>query len=270
MGKDTSKTGTAEIGEKNGAGEARDFSQVQVIGRAATILRMLRDTGGCNLSDLARAVNLPRSTVFRIVKSLEEEHFVNSKGENGTIQLGMGLVSMGAAVNRNLRDELRPYLESLSQEVGGETIDLAILDEDHLLFVDQVTPPNRLRAVSGIGVNFPLHCTANGKAILSTLSVEEIKRMLPEQLPIYTSNTIPTRSQLITELQQIRALGVAIDREEHTDGICAVGTVVTLPNRKPAVISIPIPTIRFNGKEEKFVHALLLTRNMINVRFQPF
>jgi DNA-binding IclR family transcriptional regulator len=267
MEKDTSKTMTANTGTKNGA---RDFSQVQVISRAALILRALRDTGGCNLSDLARSVKLPRSTVFRIVKSLEEERLVNSKGDNGTIQLGIGLVSLGAAVNRNLREELRPYLESLSQEVGWETIDLAILDEDHLLFIDQVTPPNRLRAVSGTGINFPLHCTANGKAILSTLPVEEIKRMLPEQLPIFTSNTIPTRSQLLTELQEIRSLGVAMDREEHTIGICAVGTVVTLPNRKPAAISIPIPTIRFEGKEEKFVHALLLTRNMINARFQPF
>ncbi len=267
MGKDKSTVKTAESVIKD---KARDFSQVQVIARAALIMRTLRDTGGCNLSDLARAVRLPRSTVFRIVKSLEEEHLVNSKGDNGTIRLGMGLVSLGAAVNRDLREELRPYLESLSQEVGGETIDLAILDEDHLLFVDQVTPPNRLRAVSGIGVNFPLHCTANGKAILSTLPVEEIKRMLPEQLQIYTSNTIPTRSQLLTELQEIRSLGVAIDREEHTIGICAVGAVVILPKRSPAAISIPIPTIRFEGKEEKFVHALLLTRNMINARFQPF
>ncbi len=267
MEKNTSKTTTAKIASKNGA---RDFSQVQVISRAALILRTLRDTGGCNLSDLARAVKLPRSTVFRIVKSLEEEKFINSRGENGNIQLGLGLVSLGAAVNRNLREELRPYLESLSQEVGGETIDLAILDGDQLLFVDQVTPPNRLRAVSGIGINFPLHCTANGKAILSILTVDDIKRILPEQLPIYTSNTIPTRSQLLTELQEIKSLGVAIDREEHTIGICAVGTVVTLPNRRPAAISMPIPTIRFVGNEEKFVFALLMTRNMINARFQPF
>ncbi len=267
MVKDRSITNTSGNGSEDAA---RDFSHVQVIGRAALILRTLRDTGGCNLSDLARAVGLPRSTAFRIVKSLEEERLVNSKGDNGIIHLGLGLVSLGAAVNRNMREELRPYLESLSQEVGGETIDLAILDEDHLLFIDQVTPPNRLRAVSGVGYNFPLHCTANGKAILSTLPIDEIKRMLPEELPIYTSNTIPTRSQLLTELQEIRLLGIAMDREEHTMGICAVGAVVTLPNRKPAVISIPIPTIRFEGKEEKFVHALLLARNMINARFQPF
>jgi DNA-binding IclR family transcriptional regulator len=267
MAKDRSVTKTSGNGNED---VARDFSHVQVIGRAALILRTLRDTGGCNLSDLARAVGLPRSTAFRIVKSLEEERLVNSKGDNGNIQLGMGLVSLGAAVNRNVREELRPYLESLSQEVGGETIDLAILDEDHLLFIDQVTPPNRLRAVSGVGYNFPLHCTANGKAILSTLPVDEVKRMLPEELQIYTSNTIPTRSQLLTELQEIRLLGIAMDREEHTMGICAVGAVVTLPNRKTAVISIPIPTIRFEGKEEKFVHALLLTRNMINARFQSF
>ena len=267
MRKAAENTGLARSGGKDGT---RDFSLVQVIGRAGLILRTLRDTGGCSLSDLAQAVELPRSTVFRIVKSLEEERLVNSKGENGNIQLGLGLVSLGSAVNRNLREELRPYLESLSQEVGGETIDLAILDEDALLFIDQVTPPNRLRAVSGVGLGFPLHCTANGKAILSTLPVEEVKRMLPEQLPIFTSNTIPTRSQLLTDLQEIRLLGVAIDREEHTIGICAVGTVVTLPNRKPAAISIPIPTVRFEGKEEKFVHALLLTRRMINARFQLF
>ncbi len=253
--------------ENSTSKEARDFSQVQVISRAASILRTLRDKGGLNLSQLAREVHLPRSTVFRIVNSLEAERLITTKGENGVIQLGLDLVSLGAAVSSDLRSELRPYLEGLSLEVGGETVDLAILDVDHLLFIDQITPPRRLRAVSGVGIPFPLHCSANGKAILSALSLDEIFRIIPEQLKVYTATTIPTRIQLLKELEQIKIMGVAFDREEHTPGICAVGSIVNGPNNKLAAISIPVPSIRFKENEERLVQALLETRDMINLRF---
>ena len=147
-------------------------------------------------------------------------------------------------------------------------MDLAILDKDRLVFLDQVARPQRLRAVSGIGVTFPLHCTANGKAILSMLSIEELERILPDPLPIYTPNTIQARAELMQELERVRSEGVAFDREEHTLGICAVGAAIQGLMGALAAISIPVPSVRFYGNEEKFVSAIIQTGEVINQRFK--
>jgi DNA-binding IclR family transcriptional regulator len=92
--------------------------------------------------------------------------------------------------------------------------------------------------------------------------------MFPEELQVYTPNTIPTRTQLIQELGTVRMDGVAYDREEHTLGICAVGAVVYTPIDTVAAISIPVPSVRFYGNEEKLITELLNICQMENSRYR--
>jgi DNA-binding IclR family transcriptional regulator len=248
--------------------KTRDFSQVQVINRAAAILRALRASGGLTLSQLAREVGLARTTVYRIVATLETEGLVTTVNPNGKIQLGIELISLAAAVRTDVRRELRPYLEELSLRVD-ETVDLAMLDKDHCLFLDQIVRLRRLHAVSGVGLEFPLHCTANGKALLTTLPIDEVMRIIPERLQTYTPATLQTREQLLQELQCIRGEGVAFDREEHTQGICAVGAVVYAPMDTIVAISIPVPSVRFYGNEDKLAGELLQICELVNARYHP-
>jgi DNA-binding IclR family transcriptional regulator len=255
------------MGENKKSESTRDLSQVQVLNRAISILRVLRDTGGLNLSRLAAEVGLARTTVHRIVSTLEAENLVTTATPDGRIQLGIELISLGVAVNSDLRRELRPYLEGLSIE-ADETVDLAILDRDRLIFIDQVARPRRLRAVSGTGMAFPLHCTANGKAMLATMSEDQLNSLVPEKLQEFTTNTIQTRESLMQELEKVRAMGVALDCEEHTQGICAIGAVVHGPFGKLAAISIPVPSVRFYGNEDKLISLLKQTSETINLRFE--
>jgi len=245
-----------------------------VISRAARILRAIRDADGLNLAQLASKVRLPRTTVYRIVSTLEAEGLLTTVDPGGQIELGVELISLGGAVRHDLRRELRPFLEELSLKVD-ETVDLSIRDKDHILFLDQVTRLQRLRAVSGIGMTFPLpgigmtfplHCTANGKALLATLSTEAVMQLLPEDLPAFTPTTIRTRTQLIEELATIRLAGVAYDREEHSLGISAVAAAIEAPLSTTLAISIPVPTVRFHGQEERFVSGLLQTCDVITLR----
>jgi DNA-binding IclR family transcriptional regulator len=248
--------------------KVRDFSQVQVINRAASILRAVRKSGGLTLAQLAREVGLARTTAYRIVATLETEGMLTTTSPGGKIQLGTELVLLGAAVRTDVRRELRPFLEELSLRVD-ETVDLAVLDKDHCLFLDQIIRLRRLHAVSGIGVEFPLHCTANGKALLTTIPIEEVMRILPEKLTIYTPTTIQTREQLLQELETVRAEGLAYDREEYTQGICAVGAVVYAPMDSIVAISIPVPSVRFYGNEQKLVDELIQICALINTRYRP-
>jgi DNA-binding IclR family transcriptional regulator len=239
--------------------EQRDSGGVQVIARAAKILRALvGQPEGLSLSQLAKEVGLARSTVHRIVLALETEHFVTTATPNGRIRLGLGLAPLAASVNSELRDELHPYLEELSTE-SNETVDLSVMNEDGVLFIDQIAVPHRLQAVSAIGATFPLYCSAPGKALLAKLSPEQLERQLPRQLEHRTPYTITTREQLLEELKRIRSEGIAYDREEHTLGVCAVGAAIRDVFGNLVAISIPLPSIRFYHNEQNLGSKLLHT-----------
>jgi 3-phenylpropionate/trans-cinnamate dioxygenase ferredoxin reductase component len=162
---------------------------------------------------------------------------------------------------RPLRDALRPVLVSLQRDLD-ETVDLAVLDGPHARFVDQMAAPHRLRAVSAVGAAFPLHATANGKALLAALPLGRAIEILPADLEPLTRQTITSRGALLEHLEQIRAGGVAYDREEHTEGICAVGAVVHGPGGEPlGAISIPVPAHRFAAAEDRITRRLLEARD---------
>jgi DNA-binding IclR family transcriptional regulator len=122
-----------------------------------------------------------------------------------------------------------------------------------------VAAPHRLQALSAVGVSLPAHCTAIGKALLAGLTDEQVERLLPERLPAETTNTIPDRTELLAELERVRASGVAYDREELTIGISAVGAAIRDAGSVVAALSIPVPTARFAGQEEHLSEMLLRT-----------
>ena len=227
---------------------SRQPGGVQSIARAAAILRALeRAPEGLGLGQLAAAVELPKSTVHRIVAALAAEDLVAQDGD-GRTRLGAGIARLAAAEREALADRLRPALLELRRELD-ETVDLAVLDGAAVRFVDQLPAPRRLRAASAIGEVFPLHCTANGKALLAAMPPEEALALLPAELPRLTPKTIASRDTLMAELAQVAGAGVALDREEHTEGICAVGAAVLDSGGPVAAISVPLPTQRFDGRE---------------------
>lgn len=259
-------TGGAAAGPAGGAVSAPPAQPrregVQVIARAARIMRVLADAPeGLTLGQLAERVALPRSTVHRIASALDAEDLVRT-APSGTLQLGPALIGLAAAGRGDLRHEAARFMERLSHELH-ETVDLAVLDGGQVLFIDQHTSRRRLRIVSEIGARFPLHCTANGKALLAELGRSEVERLLPEELPKLTENTVVTRSALLEELSRVRADGVAYDREEHTMGMSAVGTVVKDRRGAMAAVTVVMPTARFKGVEDKVTSALLRTRDEI-------
>lgn len=229
-------------------------SSLQSVSRIASVLYALeRNRSGLSLSQLRAEVGLPISTVHRLVAALESEGFVSQS--HNQIRLGATLARLGAASRGALRDEIYPYMQRLSLALQ-ETVDLAILDEREMRFIEQIAAPRRLRAVSAVGETFPLHCTANGKALLASLPREEAAELLPRRLQRFTDTTIVSRKDLWEELDRIVADGVAYDREEHTEGICAVGAVIHDSFGAAAALSIPLPSQRFYGREQDLADEL--------------
>ncbi|MFN8160229.1 MAG: IclR family transcriptional regulator [Solirubrobacterales bacterium] len=228
---------------------------VQAIARAASVLRALEDApGGRSLGEIALAVGLPKSTVHRLVGAMAAEGLV-TPASGGKVRLGSALAQLGSAARRGLGEELGPLLRSLNAEID-ETVDLSVLEGRGMRFLDQVPAAHRLRAVSAPGAEFPLHCTANGKAVLAALGPEAAAGLLPPRPRAFTPNTITDLQALRSELEEVRNSGVAFDREEHTEGISAVGAAVVVDEEPVAAISVPAPTARFRRNEERYATAV--------------
>jgi DNA-binding IclR family transcriptional regulator len=225
--------------------------------RAADILRALEGKEqGLSLSQLAKELNLPRSTVQRIVAALDDENFLIAASPTARVRLGPALLQITKSVRFELAQIARPYLEELSRETG-ETVDLAVLDGVKAVFVDQVQGTHRLRAVSAMGVSFPLYCTANGKAMLAALDPESFSRLKSRiRLTGADSGAARTWPDLEAELTQVRETGIAYDREEHSSGISAIGAAIRGLEGEIAALSIPVPAVRFNELEKGLVASL--------------
>lgn len=240
---------------------------IQVIARAAELLRVLQaHPGGLSQAEIGERVGMARSTVSRILNALEDEGLVASRRARGPYRLGPEITRMATTVRLGVVTEMHPFLTELSRELD-ETVDLSILDGDRADVVDQVVPPQRLRAVSAVGESFPLYCCANGKALLAALPPERQARALPSRLAPLTANTITDRAALRDELNRIRVDGVAYDREEQTEGICAVGAVLRGVSVELVAVSVPVPAQRFYGREAELAGALLAWVSKVDAWF---
>lgn len=244
-------------------GDARSGG-IQVIARAADILRLLQaHPGGISQAEIGERLGMARSTVSRILNALEDEGLVASRGARGPYRLGPEMARMAESARLGVIMDVHPFMEELSRELG-ETVDLSILDGDRATFVDQVVSPHRLRAISAVGESFPLHCCANGKALLASLTPAQQAQVLPSRLVGLTANTITTPAALRHDLERVRAEGVAYDREEQSEGICAVGVALSGVTDQRVAVSVPVPAQRFYGREAELARTLLTWAEKVN------
>lgn len=240
--------------------QAQDQSQggIQVIARAAAILRILKDaTTGMSLGQIAARADLPRSTVQRIVNTLQAERLVFAMPNGGGFRLGPEIQALAAASRLDIANDVRVFIAELAQATG-ETVDLATLREDRMLFIDQIVGTHRLRAVATIGEHFPLTSTANGKSCLALLDDATVETLVSAE---FRTNGRGMRAlgQFMGEIDQIRDQGYATDLNEHTDGICAVGAAFRTPDEQLYAVSIPVPSHRFEKMRPDITARLLAT-----------
>jgi DNA-binding IclR family transcriptional regulator len=243
--------------------QGQSQSQVQVIARAAAILRALEDeAAGLSLGQIAQRVNLARSTVQRIVAALEAEKFLIAASPTGRVRLGPTILRLAASARTDFVAVARPYLTQLSSELK-ETVDLSVIKKDHLVFIDQVIGSQRLRTVSAVGETFPLHCTANGKAYLASLDNAAIAELIGTGYEQRTPRTLTRLDDLLRDLKTVRKSGVAVDREEHSLGICAAGVITRDPMGNVVAISVPVPAQRFYKHQRTIVARLRATKEAL-------
>ena len=237
---------------------------VQVIARAASVLRALEGRpDGLSLGQIAKEVGLARSTVQRIVAALATEDFVTEAQPGHGVRIGLGLARIAASLSSNFTEILHPHLVALRDEVG-ETVDLSILSGGSVVFIDQIPGKQRLVALSAVGERFPLHCTANGKAILACFAKEDASKLIDRSLAEHPAHALNDRARLLRELEMARRKHLAFDLGEHGVGISAAGVAVLDEFGRPIAVSIPAPSHRFNVQRDALAQSLLAFREKLS------
>lgn len=245
--------------------EQNDRSGIQVISRAASILRVLKEAEtGMSLGKIADRVGLPRSTVQRITSALSDEGFVIADANAGGLRLGPELSALAGAAQYNIVEHCRLLLNELTLKTG-ETTDLAVMRGIGMVFLDQVPGKHRLTTVSKVGEVFPLTTTANGKACLAELPEEEAAKLITNE---WARNGIHSDiDALLTQLKEVRATGLAYDLGEHSPDVSAIGIAFTDWSETLHAISVPVPTSRFEKQRHTIEAALLETTSDIERAF---
>ncbi len=237
-----------------------DIYYIEVLGKTLDVLDAFSRSEGNQLSlqDLAAATKLNKNTVFRILYTLAEHGYVLK--ERHSYQLGpkIGSLSNARLHRPDLLTVAGPYLSSLRDRFG-ETVNLGILDQGSIRYIDVRESRERFRLAERVGGSDPLHSTALGKAHLAFLRPEKVRSLMKEYgMAKQTEHTITSLSALRAELEAIRADGYAVDREESMLGAFCVAMPILGTDETPtAAISISGPTTRFNESALPKVIAIL-------------
>jgi DNA-binding IclR family transcriptional regulator len=201
-------------------------SSVQSVDRALTILETLARSGEAGVTDLAVALDVHKSTAFRLVATLEAHGLVEQIDGRGKYRLGIGLLRLAGATTARLDvvQEARPISRKLAADTG-ETVNVAVLADRSALYLDQVAGSSALQSHNWVGQHIPLHATANGKVLLLHLDDERQGAVLG-RLQAYTDHTITTRDRLRKELAQVREQGYAVAVDELEVGLAAMAAPI--------------------------------------------
>jgi DNA-binding IclR family transcriptional regulator len=207
-------------------GQVRDVGVVQSVDRAITILEILARAGEAGVTEVAGELGVHKSTVFRLIGTMEARGMVEQADVRGKYRLGLGLVRMaGSTVARiDIVQVARPICKELAAETG-ETVNVAVLVDSAALYLDQIAGASSLQPHNWVGQRRPLHATSSGKALAAHLDQREVDALIPH-LEAHTAHTVTRRSTLHRHLAEVRERGYAVTVDELEEGLTALAAPI--------------------------------------------
>ena len=204
-----------------------DAYQIPNLAKACRMLMWLAsERQAYSVTEVARHLQMPRTTAFRVLRTLCAEGLVEEN--NGRYSVGAGLLRIGllALQGVELHALARPVLQKLA-DATGETAHLAVQSGHQMLIVEVADSPNPIRVASRPGTVVTMHCAATGKALLATMPLERARAILSATpLVRRTERSITELAALEAELDLVRARGYALDDEEYHEGVRCLAVVV--------------------------------------------
>lgn len=201
---------------------------------------------GASLTELSRAVGMHRTTLLRILTTLQARGFVQRDRVTDHYRIGIKMLSLTASLLRNLdvREIARPHLHALCQHTE-ELVLLTVLDEGAVVTVEQLEGAHTISLRTELGARRPAYCTASGKVFLAYAEPDAVARILAGEMPPVTPRTITTPAAMAHHLEAVRERGYAWDDEERIEGVrCVAAPVFDFEGRAVAAVSVATPSLR--------------------------
>jgi len=220
---------------------------VRAVDRALDILLCFtREEPTRSLTQIAESIHMSKTTVHRLLATLENKRFITRDNNTGLYRLGLRFVEMASIVLQDveLHRWAQPYLQRLASEYG-ETVDLSILDGSHVIYLEVIESPQRVKLAAAVGQRLPAFLTASGKALLAYLPDEQTRQIIQDNLAETSENNSMTITEMMADLRITAERGYAISEQEYEDEINAVAAPIFDRDGQPiASIAIVGPSYR--------------------------
>jgi len=203
-----------------------------------------------SLTQIAESVRMSKTTVHRLLTTLETRRFISRDKDTGMYRLGIRIIEMASIVleDMELRRLVQPYLKNLSAQYG-ETVDLSVMDGSHVIYLDVIESRQRVKLAAATGQRLPAYFTASGKALLAFAPEDQVRKILAENIAGHNGEDGITISGALEDLGKIAERGYAISEQEYEEHINAVAAPI-FDAERCAVASIAIvgPSFRMSGE----------------------
>lgn len=229
----------------------KKYYEVGAVSKACLLIEMLSTRKSWELAALSKAVGLPKTTVHRMILTLEDNGYVIQEKQRGEYCLSFKMFSVGSKMLRysSMVDVARPYCMELLEAVN-ETVNLCVPFGTDMLVVDRHITTQPLRQDTVIGGTFPMLQSASGKIFLAFAQEAEVRKAV-EQVREKSGREFADKLMLTlrAELEEVRKTGLAYDAEEVFKGVrCVAVPILDFQNCLAGTLSVSVPTVRLNKK----------------------
>ncbi len=243
---------------------------VQPVLKALKVLEYVAETGHeVTLTEVASELKLPKTTVFRYLQTLAAASFLHHDAARDRYGVGLRFRALAKA-DKSLQ-RLRALAQPEMAEIGrafNETINLGILAEGQVVYIDMIEANRALRMQARIGDRHPIHSTSLGKAMLAFLPEAERLRLIEGSLKAMTVRTVTSRTVLRRQVEEVRRKGYAVETGENEDGSMCIGVpIIDETGHALAALSLSAPERRMTpAVTAQAIAALRLAADRISVR----
>lgn len=227
------------------------MAQETSLDKALNVLELIAQAGDARLSTLAATTGYPPATIHRILGVLVRRRYVRQDPATKTYMLSLKCLDISSRVKDNLPiiTAARPVLEKVVENTG-ETANLVCFENMEAVYIDQIAnTKSLLRMFTRVGARVPLHSSGVGKAYLAGRPRAEVLDYFRSAKRVrYTKNSLVKEDEFFRDLEETRARGYAVDREEFEDGVGCIAAVITQDGEVAGAMSISGPSSRLLGE----------------------
>jgi DNA-binding IclR family transcriptional regulator len=201
---------------------------IQVLAKSAALLNILAREGERGAAELAAEIDEPRSSVYRLLSSLQDLGMIRRGNKRGTFRLGLRLLELGNAVSASFdeREAALPTMRALRED-SGETVFLCVRRGAEAVCIERLGGEHVQSLALRLGGALPLYAGAAPRVLLAWESSDFCEDYLKRvEFAAYTAKTIRSRTALRTSLEEARRVGYVISDEDVTLGIAAIGAPI--------------------------------------------